>query len=51
MLLERCKLPKQILDLKEHRSIAGHSSTFEVQDDHTKANFESKSVDLLNTFC
>ena len=33
MLLDRCKFSKQILDLKEHRAIAGHSSGYVVQDE------------------
>ena len=32
MLLDRCKLSQQILDLTEHRAIASHSSGFVVQD-------------------
>ena len=33
MLLDRCKLSQQILDLKEHRAIAGYSSSFAIQDE------------------
>ena len=32
MLLDRCKLSQQILDLTEHRAIASHSADFVVQD-------------------
>ena len=33
MLLERCKISKRILDLKEHRSSAGYSSVVEAEID------------------
>ncbi len=51
MLLDRCKLSQQILDLKEHRAVASHSADFVVQDSLSgSASIQSLLHILFSTF-